>query len=411
MPGAVLKVPDSFSLVSDAFSGTISKAAANSAAGDIRRPLVGTQRKVDSYASIRILAANGNSAKIYNSSARSPDSNGTYYNFMLQSYEEQRMEKSQIIETFGQSYVYFFGERTPSIRFSGVLMDTADFNWKSEFLHNYEKFFRGTNLIKNNTRAYVRVGDHLFGGYLTDVQVSSSATEPEQAPFSFGLIVTDRALVSYASANVTDAASFGRPINIPYAPRYNTPGEKASPTNLLDKIRDGYRSVSGSLREGVDSVVGLLRALSSGRVVSVPDIILPAYSNELQVRTTEVSLVNGTVDKQIIFDGKPIKITPLAIDIPAYKPEFTGKVTDNSDEYIQATTEKSIQDTEALFKKLSDVGVKSANGIKLRDFLKKNGMAEYKVDGLSATARLAGRVGFGLLNSFSSIPLNAIRRS
>jgi hypothetical protein len=412
--GTVQKLPDEFSLVYDSFSGLKTEQTKHDCQDHIRRPFVGTQRKEDTYASIRILKSDGKAAKIHNSSARDSAHNGTYYNFMLQSFEEQRMEKSQIIETFGQSYVYFFGERTPSVRFSGVLMNTQDFNWKSEFLHNYENYFRGTKLIKNNTRAYVRVGDSIFGGYLADMQVNENAETPEQCPFSFSLIVTDRALVSFTSTNRVPENGFGTAINIPYAPRYTEPvpiaDSKSGFANVLNRLRAGASAISDSLRKGTDSVVNLLRALSSGRVVSVPDIVLVPYSEELQVRTTSVSLVEGAISRKSVLSGKPLEIRPIyGPALYSSTPTYTGDVRDNLDEYIGSPVIQRNID-EGVFKKLAEVPQKATNGVRLRKFLKDVGMAEYKVDGLSTTARLLGRVGFGLVGSFSATPVEALRR-
>ena len=32
-------------------------------------------------------------------------------NFLIQAVTEERMEKQQVVETFGESFIFFFGER------------------------------------------------------------------------------------------------------------------------------------------------------------------------------------------------------------------------------------------------------------------------------------------------------------
>ena len=46
--------------------------------------------------------------------------------WILQGVREARMEKTQVVETFGDSYLYAFGEKPRVLAFQGLLMNTAD---------------------------------------------------------------------------------------------------------------------------------------------------------------------------------------------------------------------------------------------------------------------------------------------
>ena len=94
-----------------------------------RRPVRGIEIKDDTYASLRVRKADGKDIPLLNSSAGGTDVKG-YTNFLLQSVQEQRMEKHQIIETFGASYVFFFGEQPRFLNISAILLNTNDFNGK-----------------------------------------------------------------------------------------------------------------------------------------------------------------------------------------------------------------------------------------------------------------------------------------
>jgi hypothetical protein len=86
----------------------------------IRRPINGISLKKDTYGCFMY-------DDIINTSA--PKDVGTKYdhNILIQNFSLSRMEKNQIIETFGDHYVYFFGERPPTASISGLLLDTETF--------------------------------------------------------------------------------------------------------------------------------------------------------------------------------------------------------------------------------------------------------------------------------------------
>ena len=128
---------------------------------NVRRPLRGISIKEDTYAVLRVKTATGTDIPLFDSS--SPDHvdnigrSAQYSNFIIQQIQEQRQEKQQIIETFGEDYIFFFGERPRFLNVSGVLVNTKDFNWKSEFWVNYENNLRGTKLVELSTGAKINV--------------------------------------------------------------------------------------------------------------------------------------------------------------------------------------------------------------------------------------------------------------
>ena len=163
----------------------------------VRRPTRGIQIKQDTYATIRVVSASGEDLYMVNSGGDpwfAETGVGTanrYSNFILQQVAEQRVEKQQIIETFGEDYVFFFGERPRLVQFSGLLVNTKDFNWKYEWWENYDKLFRGTRLVEENARLYIYYDDVVMSGYLMQSQTQDSADNPYIVQFGFQLFVTD----------------------------------------------------------------------------------------------------------------------------------------------------------------------------------------------------------------------------
>jgi hypothetical protein len=189
----------------------------------VRRPLRGIEIKDDRYATIRILRADGSSIPLTDAGSLTGLSSGdattaaagvspsnispktatsvVYSNFIIESIEDSRQEKAQIMETFGEPYIFFFGERPRVLQVNGILFNTLDFNWRSEFWDNYEKRFRGTKLVEQNARMYLQWDDIVVEGYPLGAQATDIADMPYHVRFSFTLFVTNH---TYLSAIGTD---------------------------------------------------------------------------------------------------------------------------------------------------------------------------------------------------------------
>jgi hypothetical protein len=166
----------------------------------IRRPYRGLQIKNDTYAVISVRRPDGTPITLFSSSAvPSSDSDAKafeggvweYSDFILQQVNDQRVERQQIIETFGDTFIYFFGERPRMVTFSGLLMNTEDFNWRAQFWENYEKFFRGSKLVQSNARMYLAYDTIVLEGYPISAVAVDDATNPYQVSFSVTMFMTD----------------------------------------------------------------------------------------------------------------------------------------------------------------------------------------------------------------------------
>ena len=163
----------------------------------IRRPYRGIQVKDNTYAVLSVRRPDGSPIRLSSSSAQdtkvssSIGSVADYSDFILQRVDDQRVEKQQIIETFGDTFVYFFGERPRTVTISGVLINTDDFNWRAEFWDNYDKFFRGTKLVEQNARCYLAYDTIVLEGYPLSATAVDSAEEPYTIPFQMTFLLTD----------------------------------------------------------------------------------------------------------------------------------------------------------------------------------------------------------------------------
>jgi hypothetical protein len=84
------------------------KAGRRAGAERARRPVRGLEIKEDTYAMIKVLRADGTAVDLVDQSSPTGRAEQTT-SFLLQNVQEARMEKHQIVETFGASYIFFMG--------------------------------------------------------------------------------------------------------------------------------------------------------------------------------------------------------------------------------------------------------------------------------------------------------------
>jgi hypothetical protein len=258
-------------LEKDAFSkNTASQGAENdllrglgkSSQPTIRRPYRGIQIKEDTYATLSIRRSNGKVIPLTSGSAKEKSAGSLegqvreYGDFIIQSVVDQRVEKQQIIETFGDSFVYFFGERPRIVTFSGVLINTEDFNWRSTFWRNYDRHLRGTQLVRANARCYLSYDTMVMEGYPIQAQANDDATQPYSIPFSVTMFLTG--YYDYSDIGYTRFPDYGK-FNI----------RSLDAVNLeLEKLRNRFTSTTGEVRkknlDAINSGGGLFDTLRGG---------------------------------------------------------------------------------------------------------------------------------------------------
>ncbi len=161
---------------------------------NVRRPIYGHMHKENTFAYLQVKAIDSKGAirdvLVPNSSA--PGGKGTKnYNFILQSFSYSQQEKVQIIETFGDEYVFFYGKKPTVVMVQGFLINTPDFNWRGEWYSNYENYLRGTKCVERKARVYLSLDGLVFVGYILNTTTQVQDQQPRLTPFSFNLLVTN----------------------------------------------------------------------------------------------------------------------------------------------------------------------------------------------------------------------------
>jgi len=336
-------------LRTDAFAGNITSLNVNSGIVQppVRRPLRGIEIKDDRYATLRVIKADGTDIPFLDSgSIRSKSQAGSanlqqntapgsssaassiiYSNFILQNVDDARQEKSQLMETFGDTYVFFFGERPRILQVSGLLFNTLDFNWRSEFWKNYETVFRGTKLVEQNARLYLQWDDIIVEGYVLGAQAQDVADLPYHIPFSFTLFVTNHTYLSAIGDDMYPVRYGAR-----VTPLQDSLGGPLKSASFLDTLLNGSSTTTG---------VNQLRSLAIGTGTVLTANALKAQLHQsgqpmkLQKEVLKSALGLGLQTAGMTFlnvVGEYFKNKRIAI--PRRTTPLRTKISDNFDEYI-----------------------------------------------------------------------------
>lgn len=237
--------------------------AGRAGVNSVRRPLRGVEVKEDTYAIIKVIRSDGQEMPLFDAGDPSGEST-SYGNFMLQAVQDARMEKQQIVETFGEPYIFFFGERPRFLDITATLINSLDFNWKAEFLENYDKYLRGTKLVEMGARMYLFYDDTIVEGYLVMCQLIDDVMSPMVVRMQLKLFLTNYSNVSFIgdpnypmhqsvnlppSAEMTSADAFSALTN---ATGSNDPSINEA-AGLEDGTFGGGSTVSDLLRQGLVS--------------------------------------------------------------------------------------------------------------------------------------------------------------
>ena len=187
----------------------------------IRRPLDGIQMKDDTFAFIRVIKEDGTEIPLF---GVDKTKGAAYTNFLVSHWEQADMEKLQVVDTFGEDYVYFFGRRPRQYSLTGFLLNTADFNWRGMWWRNYVEYLRGYKLAKMRARAYMYVDGAVIEGYFLNSNVPSDAASPNMVQFSTTMLVT----------NYVDTTSFTIPTPGKYEYIGGPPANDAGKTKVSD---------------------------------------------------------------------------------------------------------------------------------------------------------------------------------
>jgi hypothetical protein len=185
-----------FELTTDVFKdrfdhiGQSSPTVARAGAPSVRRPLRGMEVKEDTFAVLKVIDMLGREIKLYDSGSTTGRS-ATYTNFILQQVNEARQEKAQVVETFGDPYIFFYGDAPRYLDCSAILLNSQDFNWQAEFWANYDQYLRGSKCAEIGARVYLFYDDKIVEGYMMQAAAVNESMNPMAVRLDFRMFLTN----------------------------------------------------------------------------------------------------------------------------------------------------------------------------------------------------------------------------
>jgi hypothetical protein len=244
-------------------------------------------------------------------------------NFFVQSVVEERHEKQQIVETFGESFIFFFGEAPRVLNVQGLLLNTADFNWRAEFWENYERYFRGTRLVEKGARLYLIYDDIIVEGYMMSANATENTNLPQVISFSFQIFVTGH----------TNVSSIGDPL-YPHPPGSIDYTQISSYSEAVKNWEDN-RNLQRELSTEAVAEANRSAYLGSGSMISsmIRDGIIttgdPSVAGFLERSMKAISTISTVINSANTYTKNAGTGTETTRAIP-----IRSAFTDNTDEFI-----------------------------------------------------------------------------
>ena len=109
--------------------------------------------------------------------------------FILERIDEQQMERTSFVETFGDTYLYLFGTKAKVWSYSGVLADTMGMDWLNSWRKAYDQYIKGSASTKLRARAFLIYDNVVREGVIVATSVGKGVGEFGFARFSFSMFV------------------------------------------------------------------------------------------------------------------------------------------------------------------------------------------------------------------------------
>ena len=317
----------------------------------IRRPVRGIVLKEDSFATLRVVSGDSSSRWLIDAGSRrdsakpvtygSKTATDVYSNFFLQQVTEERVEKQQILETFGEAFVFLFGERARIQSFQGVLINTWDFNWEAEWWANYDAELRGTKCVENDAKVFLQYDNTLISGYILSSNATKVAQERNWVNFSFTMLITSYTNLMNPMLG-SDNANPG--FDNPTISKFLTSGGQWNAADLAAQrpvLIDPKFNVSEDGSTGYGSDLSLIDSIAS-TVSTAMDAVNSAW-NKISSAIDQTELLtsgfNGGDNVRIPVGFQGALAFDDSADVSSVKAYWGEQVTftvfsDNDDEYI-----------------------------------------------------------------------------
>lgn len=117
---------------------------------------------------------------------------GVFKNFSLLQANESRAELAKITKTFGRKWHAFFFNQEPKVySFTGIFLDSKNYNYYKDFMKAYDKYLAGSKCLKLNYKMYLSYENKIIDGLMLGINTTNNSSDMHHKGFSFQLLVFD----------------------------------------------------------------------------------------------------------------------------------------------------------------------------------------------------------------------------
>lgn len=352
-----------------------------------------------------------------------------YASFLLTDIQCQFEEKMQVTEVFGDSeVVYYFGRNPIQVEFGGVLIDSVDNNWFTQWMDMYAGVMRGTQLARNYELLQIVTPNMTLIGTINRTSWNQNSARDVDIPFRFSflakqviptpVIPTGAPLTSGASTalGTSSAGSFTTQSQITnqksllgnlqgviqnpmstvqqYASALNSTGSLGSTINSpmasAGSLTGAASSALGGL--GLGSFTGGTSATGTskaGTAAAPLDIFTNVSSSLAGIRASLVSPVYGVITSLTKLVGAGTLSTKVASSSASASSGSASSNTSSASGIfgsLSSTVGNIVRDVSSIAKQASSIVATATSGVKTAEGILKNAPA---VLGAALNANLA----------------------
>ena len=119
----------------------------------------------------------------------SSDSSSGYDSFIITGISCSLSEKMQVTEVFGDNeVVYYFGRQPIMFNISGVVVDSRDNEWFTDWLSMYSAVMRGSQLAQRNQLLRLVLPNMILTGTISNTSWTQDSSSDVSIPFNFSFL-------------------------------------------------------------------------------------------------------------------------------------------------------------------------------------------------------------------------------
>ncbi|HET8685566.1 MAG TPA: hypothetical protein VFM18_02740 [Methanosarcina sp.] len=208
----------------------------------------------------------------------SSDQSSGYDAFLITHVNCQLQEKIQITETFGDGEVmYYFGRQPLVFNISGMLIDSPDNTWFTDWLRMYSSVTRGSQLAQNYELLQLVLPNMILTGTISATAWDQDSASDVTIPFSFQFMAKTIEPTAPVLQNVT-ASDLSNLIDFSKASQYVSQTQ----INTVKTQAAALSNVISNPRSTVAEIGSALSSFGSGAAGSTIGSSLKNFSDQVK---------------------------------------------------------------------------------------------------------------------------------